>query len=89
MATFNDTVATIKKTFPKSAAWVKWWMIPMHGSQIFPAMSSVDKSAWQRVPTTNNRIESKNRDMYRCGPWNLPVALSVQAMYLYVKNEER
>jgi hypothetical protein len=64
-AVYDKTTSSIYDDFPGARSWLAWWMIPSHAGQIFPAVWRIEERFLENLPTTNNRVESKNRDMNR------------------------
>jgi hypothetical protein len=62
---YEKALSDISNNFPKARSWLAWWKLPSHACQIFPAMWEIEERFLPTLPTTNNRVESKNRDMNR------------------------
>jgi hypothetical protein len=64
-AEYDQTVDEIYREFPLARSWLAWWTRESHASQIYKCISKMDWATWTEAPTTNNRIESMNRNMIR------------------------
>jgi hypothetical protein len=83
---FDEHVAAIRRKFPMTKAWLKWWTRPRVAAMIFKCKKTM--SAENSKGTTNNHAESNNRDQKRFLELNLDFAPAAVQKYMYVHNEE-
>ena len=69
MTEFEQAVREMQQRFPKSKTWVNWWTQPGHRILIFKACRHdellEELRCFYNMPTTNNVLESNNRNTNR------------------------
>ena len=55
---FLSRTKVILHDFPKTEAWLQWWMRPSHASMLFVSLHRMEPELWESIPDTTNAEEA-------------------------------
>ena len=85
---FDETVRSLKSTFPKIHGWLNWWLRPTIASMIFPVKSVVDPFLASQVPSTSNPVEHQHSLLHHATGTDQDLLPGIEKMYLHVQELE-
>jgi hypothetical protein len=85
---FNESVQTLKCTFPHIHGWLNWWLRPTIASMIFPVKSYVNPLLANQVPSTSNAAEHQHSLLHHATGTDQDLLPGIEKIYLHVKELE-
>ncbi|KAG2196366.1 hypothetical protein INT46_009073 [Mucor plumbeus] len=84
---FNETIATLKETYPNCLRWLKWWLQPSVSSMIFRSVSKQNERLLNYDTRTSNAVEAYHRVLYRVIQCNQSVDIALEYILQYCKTD--
>lgn len=71
----------ILRDFPKTEAWLRWWMRPSHASMLFVSQRIMEPAIWESIPDTTNAEEAMHWKLYAAAGRNHELLEGMYALY--------
>ena len=89
---FERAATDLLARFPKAKTWLNWWTQPGHRLMIFKAYRNEELqeefAAFYNMPTTNNVVESNNRNTNRFLSYKeMPVVIAAHDVFKFCRLE--
>ncbi|KDQ49621.1 hypothetical protein JAAARDRAFT_143236, partial [Jaapia argillacea MUCL 33604] len=85
---FLQAADQIHTGFPKVKGWLSWWLNPLNGAMIFPAIHSMPAELHSRLPDSTNGGESNHWLLYRACGQKHSLLEGIRRLFLYVREIE-
>ncbi|KAF8957620.1 hypothetical protein BDZ97DRAFT_1924498 [Flammula alnicola] len=85
---FDTTVQTLRSEFPRIHGWLSWWLRPAFASMIFPAVSAIDRTIADQIPTTSNPVEHQHSLLHHAVGVDQDLIPGIKKLFLHVQELE-
>ncbi|KAF8951007.1 hypothetical protein BDZ97DRAFT_2067954 [Flammula alnicola] len=68
--------------------WLSWWLRPAFASMIFPAVSAIDRTIADQIPTTSNPVEHQHSLLHHAVSVDQDLIPGIKKLFLHVQELE-
>ena len=78
---FVSRAQVILHDFPKTEAWLWWWLRPSHASMLFVSEHVMEPDIWESIPDTTNAEEAMHWKLYAAAGHNHEFLEGIYALH--------